>query len=184
MFLEAGFDNVKVVDIARACGVTEKTVFNHFPSKEALLVDRWDELMARVRTRLDDPRTPALAGVVAAIWAELDFLTGSGTASRKHMSSVSRFGALMASSPALQDHRRRNQEKLGTVILLAIAQRMHTGPDDPEALVTAEALSALFTVFYRSLGGHAPSGNAASCRRDVRADVERAAQRLEQGISL
>jgi AcrR family transcriptional regulator len=40
MFAEAGFDSVRVVDIARAAGVTERTFFRHFGSKEdALLAD-------------------------------------------------------------------------------------------------------------------------------------------------
>ena len=52
LFLERGFDAVKVVDIARACGVTEKTVFNHFPSKESLLVDRWEAIMTAGHRRL------------------------------------------------------------------------------------------------------------------------------------
>jgi AcrR family transcriptional regulator len=42
MFLERGFDGVRVAEVARACGVSEKTVFNYFPTKEALLLDRRD----------------------------------------------------------------------------------------------------------------------------------------------
>ena len=40
MFLERGFDEVRVAEIAAACGVSEKTVFNYFPTKEALVLDR------------------------------------------------------------------------------------------------------------------------------------------------
>lgn len=40
MFLERGFDAVRVSEIARACDVSEKTVFNHFPTKESLILDR------------------------------------------------------------------------------------------------------------------------------------------------
>ena len=36
LFLERGFDAVTVADVARAADVSEKTVFNHFPTKEDL----------------------------------------------------------------------------------------------------------------------------------------------------
>jgi len=40
MFMERGFDAVRVSEVAEACGVSEKTVFNYFPTKEALVLDR------------------------------------------------------------------------------------------------------------------------------------------------
>jgi len=46
MFLERGFDEVRVAEIAAACGVSEKTVFNYFPVKEALLMDRLEANLA------------------------------------------------------------------------------------------------------------------------------------------
>jgi AcrR family transcriptional regulator len=40
LFLERGFDAVTVTQIARAAGVSSVTVFNHFPRKEDLFLDR------------------------------------------------------------------------------------------------------------------------------------------------
>jgi AcrR family transcriptional regulator len=37
LFRERGFDRVRTADVAAAAGVTEKTVFNHFPTKEDLV---------------------------------------------------------------------------------------------------------------------------------------------------
>ena len=42
MFVERGFDAVRVAEVAEACGVSEKTVFNYFPTKESLVLDRRD----------------------------------------------------------------------------------------------------------------------------------------------
>src|SRR5689334_11485929 len=39
MFIERGFDAVRVTEVAEACGVSDKTVFNYFPTKEALVLD-------------------------------------------------------------------------------------------------------------------------------------------------
>ncbi|WP_410669260.1 TetR/AcrR family transcriptional regulator [Amycolatopsis sp. cmx-4-68] len=58
LFLERGFDAVTVAEVARAAGVSSVTVFNHFPRKEDLLLDRAvdaDELLrSAVRDRAPD----------------------------------------------------------------------------------------------------------------------------------
>jgi AcrR family transcriptional regulator len=43
LFLERGFDAVTVADVARAAGVSSVTVFNHFPQKEDLFLDRVED---------------------------------------------------------------------------------------------------------------------------------------------
>src|SRR5580700_10876426 len=55
MFLERGFDAVRVAEVAEACGVSEKTVFNYFPVKESLVLDRLEATMASLRTGLAEP---------------------------------------------------------------------------------------------------------------------------------
>src|SRR6195256_993057 len=64
MFMERGFDAVRVAEIAEACGVSEKTVFNYFPTKEALILDHPEATLASLRTGLADPdRTPIEAAL-------------------------------------------------------------------------------------------------------------------------
>lgn len=43
LFVERGFDNVSVDEVANEAGVARKTVFNYFPRKEDLVFDREDE---------------------------------------------------------------------------------------------------------------------------------------------
>jgi len=42
LFVVRGFDRVKVSEIAAIVGVSEKTVYNYFPTKESLVFDRAD----------------------------------------------------------------------------------------------------------------------------------------------
>ena len=55
LFGEHGYDAVTVADVARAAGVSEKTVFNYFPAKEDLVFGRGqarrEALIDAIRTR-------------------------------------------------------------------------------------------------------------------------------------
>ncbi|WP_341955166.1 TetR/AcrR family transcriptional regulator [Microbacterium sp. LWH13-1.2] len=57
LFLERGFDNVSIREVADAADVSPTTVFAHFPQKEALVFDEDDEqrdrLVSAVRDRAD-----------------------------------------------------------------------------------------------------------------------------------
>lgn len=181
MFLEHGFDAVKVADVARACGVTEKTVFNHFPSKESLLVDRWGDLVRLVCAHLADPSIGLLDAAVRTLVEELDLLTEHGRAPEEHMAAVARFGSLIESTPALLADRRRSRQELTDEVVPVVAARLGTGPDDPRAQIVGEAISGLFAVFYVSLGRNSRKA-AADCRRLVAADVRAAARELASGI--
>src|ERR1700678_184584 len=70
MFMERGFDGVRVTEIAEACGVSEKTVFNYFPAKEALILDRLEATMASLKTCLTDPGVPPVRAVLAILDGE------------------------------------------------------------------------------------------------------------------
>lgn len=78
LFLEQGFDVVRVSDVAAACGVSTKTVWNHFPTKEALVLDRGDRLATALRAAARD-RADVLDVVVSCIHTEIDELDTRGS---------------------------------------------------------------------------------------------------------
>ncbi|QAY74049.1 TetR/AcrR family transcriptional regulator [Agromyces protaetiae] len=59
LFFERGFDAVTVAEIARQAGVSPVTVFNHFPRKEDLILDRADDAVELLRAAVRD-RTPGV----------------------------------------------------------------------------------------------------------------------------
>ncbi len=62
LFLERGYDAVTVAEVAREAGVSSVTVFNHFPRKEDLFLDRSVDavelLRSGPRTSSCRPRSP------------------------------------------------------------------------------------------------------------------------------
>src|ERR1700712_5507518 len=63
LFQERGYDTVTVTEVAREAGVSTVTVFNHFPRKEDLFLDRQEDagelLRSAVRDRAPDTDVPA-----------------------------------------------------------------------------------------------------------------------------
>src|ERR1700723_2775997 len=75
MFVERGFDAVRVAEVAEACGVSEKTVFNYFPTKESLVLDRLEVTMASLRTGLAEPAVPPVRAALRILDGELKAMT-------------------------------------------------------------------------------------------------------------
>lgn len=75
LFVEHGYDATGTARIAKHAGVSEMTLFRHFPSKEALLLaDPFDPVIAEaVRDRpAGEPPMRALAEGIRTTWADLD----------------------------------------------------------------------------------------------------------------
>src|SRR4051795_10815831 len=76
LFAERGFDAVTVAEVARAADVSEKTVFNHFATKEDLVFAHTAEhVEARLEAiRLRPPGVPLIGVFHAETMAFLDAL--------------------------------------------------------------------------------------------------------------
>ena len=59
LFLDRGYDAVTVAEVARGAGVSSVTVFNHFPRKEDLFLDRTDDAANLLRAAVRD-RAPGV----------------------------------------------------------------------------------------------------------------------------
>jgi AcrR family transcriptional regulator len=187
MFLERGFDNVRVADIAQACGVSEKTVFNYFPTKESLIVDHPEAMMAALRNALADPDTPPVEAVLRILADELGALVSWLKAQPDRAEAVERyrrFGTLIHSTPSLRAYQRDMTDQLITVAAEILADRAGLRPTDPEPRIAATALVGLWQIQFHSLARHLTSSRtAARVQAAVSADVHRAAQLLQTGLN-
>ncbi|MFE9426320.1 helix-turn-helix domain-containing protein [Kitasatospora sp. NPDC006697] len=186
MFLERGFDAVRVAEIAQACGVSEKTVFNYFPTKESLLLDLGDATGAALRTALADPDRPPLEAVLEVLAGELAALTCWLAAQPDQAGAAAklrRFRDLTRSTPSLRAHHRDTADRLTELAAALLAARTAGDPAAPEPQIAAAALLGLWRVQCHSLGRHLAAGLPADrLRAAVTEEVRRAARVLAEGL--
>jgi AcrR family transcriptional regulator len=184
LFLEYGFDAVRVADVAKACGVTEKTVYNHFPTKESLLIDRWEEQTETLYHLLSDQATDPLDAALEVLQGELSYLTSgpAGTGSRRRLMQLRRFSQLIQSTRSLQAHNLESLARLTSNAALALAERTRTALHDPEPWITATAITGLWSVYSHSLRWHLRLADLGGVAAAVQRDLNTAAGILRRGL--
>ena len=186
MFLERGFDGVRVAEVAEACGVSEKTVFNYFPTKEALVLDRLEATVASLRAGLADPAVPPVEAALRILDGELAGMTAwlSGhNAPAQAAQAIVRFGDLIDATPSLRAYQADMMDQFAAVATQILAARAGMRVTDPEPQIAARALLGLWRVQADSLRTHLNATPApARLRELVAADVRRAARLIDEGL--
>lgn len=161
LFLERGFEQVTVAEIAAAAEVAEKTVYNHFPSKADLVFDADDgvleQILAAVRERA--PGQSALAAVRQA----LDRVMGD-LGARESRAAQAAFRRMVADSPTLQAHQCATAARYERALAEVLAQQTGADPGSAEPFLAAVgligALRAGYETYLRS-GGRGAATNRA-----------------------
>jgi AcrR family transcriptional regulator len=179
MFMERGFDAVRIVEIADACGVSEKTVFNYFPTKEALLLDRFDETATALHAALQAPQAVPLDAALGVLDDELDALTAwlseQGDPAQA-AATMQRFRDLSVSTAGLRAYQYETADRLTTEVAAILAVRAGVDVADPRPLMAAIALTGLWRVHAASLSRYLTGQyTPAEVRDKVAADVGQAA---------
>ncbi|WP_370971981.1 TetR family transcriptional regulator [Amycolatopsis sp. cg9] len=187
MFLEHGFDAVRVADVAEACGVSEKTAFNYFPRKEALILDRLETTADALRTHLADPALPPVAAMLKILDAELHAVGTSLTATddpEQALSDYRRFGDLIRTTPALRAYQSDIAERCTEAAAEVLATRSGFDPAEPEPQAAAAALLGLWRVQFRALRTHLRPGHPIEeALTAVTDEVNRAAALIRDGLT-
>jgi AcrR family transcriptional regulator len=187
MFMERGFDAVRVSEIAAACGVSEKTVYNYFPTKESLILDRLESTMAALRAGLAEPGVSPVGAALAILHRELGAQT-SWLATQDDPAQAGaltqRFASLIRITPVLRAHYREMMDRLVAVAAETVAQRAGMSPDDPEPQIAASALIGLWDIQSQALTKYLDGARTpAQIHEAVTADVHRAAHLIDAGLS-
>lgn len=140
LFLERGFDEVSVSEVAEAADVARPTVFAHFPRKEDLVFDRYPEAEALVVDAITS--RPAGSSAVTALADLMISLAEEGHPLSAIRGEFAPFWRLVVASRALQSRARERLEHLEQAITRAMSDT-----DVPEPRLTA----ALVVAAYRTV---------------------------------
>ncbi|WP_433258591.1 TetR/AcrR family transcriptional regulator [Streptosporangium sp. CA-135522] len=133
LFTEKGFDNVGVREIAQAADVALSTLFQHFPSKEALVFDLDADLEADLVAAVRD--RPAGQSILHAL---RDHLTTREQWRGDDDDPVrAAHAALVDSSPRLRQYARDMWLRHEDALAAAIAEAASVSGNDPAATALA-----------------------------------------------
>ena len=179
LFAERGYDAVTVAEVAAAANVSEKTVFNYFPTKEDLAFAGREEGIARfvaaIRERPHDQSV--LDAFRAMTGTVLDVFVAGGD---EELLAVAR---IIRGSTALQERLTVGWESGAAAITAAVAEASGAAEDDLMPAIVARTL--WFT--HRSIFRDALTGLLAEDDRDelvtrLKATADRTYDQLAAGL--
>ena len=183
LFVTRGFDRVTVSEIAEKVGVSEKTIYNYFPTKEALVFDQADEQLQLIAAALRQ-RPPGVApssviiGVLREEMAHFEAIVGPTP--REFLPA---FGAMIRDSPSLRAAVSEHRHRLVEAVTEILAADVGIDPRDPEPVMAARALVSLVELFYDSYLRHVADGVTTSALLAlVESDLERGARLIDTGL--
>jgi AcrR family transcriptional regulator len=174
LFVTRGFDHVTVGEISRDAGVSEKTVFNYFPSKEDIFFDEVPERLEALTEAIRGRRSgQSLVEAMHDLHAE--------QCRRLASPGFVHFARTIAESPALQA---KEMEVMGQFTdHLAATIREELGLHPADAQNAANLLMSVHWQFFRNARTHALEGRSGpTAARRLRRDLDRAYLLLEHGL--
>ena len=163
LYLERGFEQTTVSDIAERAGVTERTFFRHFADKREVLFDGTDSLqrgvLESISTAAADARPLDVAGDALIVGSA--FLEERGEFAGRRSRAI-------AANPELMERELLKMARLGSSIAAALVER---GTPAASARLAAEAAVSAFGAGFERWAGDEPSAGLAACIRDALADL-------------
>jgi AcrR family transcriptional regulator len=174
LFAERGFDRVTVAEVAAAADVSEKTVYNYFPTKEDLFFDevpaREAALVAAIRGRLEGE------SILSALRRLQD-----GECPRLCSPGFATFARIIEESRALQAKELEVMVRFAQVLAEAIHAELAI--DERDARIAAGLLVSVHWQLFSAARKQALAGkHGPAAIRRLRGDLERAHQMLERGL--
>jgi AcrR family transcriptional regulator len=167
LFIEQGFDQTTVADIAARAGLTERTFFRHYADKREVLFggDWLAEQMAATVAAAPDDITPTEV-VTRAVEEACDGITASPEWSRDR-------ARIVADHPDLRERELAKMASLASVLAGGLRER---GVAAATATVTAEIGVLAFRLAYERWAAGPDSGRLAPLVRVVLAEIGGVAQ--------
>jgi AcrR family transcriptional regulator len=175
LFVQRGFDHVTVAEVAEAAGVSEKTVFNYFPTKEDLF---WDEVPEREAALVSAIRSREPGESIVAAVQRLQ----AAQCKRCSSPNFARFARVIEDSPALQAKELEIMARFSDALAGAI--REEPGVSEVDARVAANVLVGVHWQFFRNARSQALAGHSGpAAERRLRRELRQAFGLLEGGLA-
>ena len=173
LFATRGFDAVTVAEVAAEAGVSQKTVFNYFPTKEDLFFDEVPERVQAVADAIHHrPPGESIVGALRRLQV--------GQCGRLCSPGFAVFARIIEESPALQA---KELEVMALMAQALAASLQEEGVDERDARIAAGLLVSVHRQFFRAARTQALAGkHGPAAERRLRSDLERAYALLEHGL--
>jgi len=182
MFATRGFDNVTVSEVAARVGVSEKTIYNYFPTKESMVLDTADDALADMARALRE-RRPDESLTDAVLRALESDMRRFDEVSDDLIAFLPMFVKMIETTAALRAAWLDLYDRLAEVVREELAIQAGVDPRDPEVAVAGRALVGLVQVALESQVRWVEEGlRGEALRSAVSSDVNRAARLLETGL--
>jgi AcrR family transcriptional regulator len=139
LFAERGYEHTTIAEIADAADVSPRTIFAYFPSKEEIVFCDLPDIQERLAQALRErPAGTTALDALGQFIAE-SFSRDSYDVLRKR---------IVASDEALRRSQRARFAPLEQLIVEAITEDLHTGPDDIRPRIVAATIGAAFNAVH------------------------------------
>jgi AcrR family transcriptional regulator len=181
LFSEQGFDAVTVAEVARAAGVSEMTVFNHFRTKEDLFFDKMEFFEERLLETVRD-RAEGVSALDA--FGRLVVESCGNLAPAERAEAIAGAATLIGASPALQAREREIVARYTGLLAELLAAETGADPDDIEPWGVASGLMGAHRALVRYVRARVLAGRRGPrLVADARSQARRAFGRLESGLA-
>jgi AcrR family transcriptional regulator len=146
LFIERGFDQVTVDEIAAAADVGRMTVFNHFPRKEDMFFDLDEEGREILREAL--AKRDAKVAPIETYRRLAHRLVAEGSPFVEFSARSQVFIKTIEGSETLKARARAIRDELAHVVTMALSESVGRKPADPDAYLAASLLLATWTAAF------------------------------------
>lgn len=172
LFMDRGFDQVTIDEIAEAADVGRMTVFNHFPRKEDMFFDREQEAhdLAFDAVRSRAPGTSP----IQALGTLAHDMAAQPSKAFPLFTETQAFVETAQASEALKARARQMRDDFVRALAGVLAEGVGRPADDPDACLAAGLIVATWSVaFIRAHAELSDTGNVEAARSIFLALIDR-----------
>jgi AcrR family transcriptional regulator len=183
LFMERGFEGVAISEIARTADVSDKTVFNYFPTKEDLFYSRFETFESDPLEALRErPAGESYAAAFRRFLLERRGLLAKDDAAAHE--ELRRLTRTLTSSPALLIREEQILSGYTRSLAALIAKETRARQDDVGPQVAASALIGVHRVLIEYTRRRVLAGDDHKrIARGLRTQTDKALSLLEQGLA-